>query len=254
MPNGVLERWTAEKARIGWDKWSRVEKSYLDTAGAKRSHIAHLAPVHAVFSPGFFFGDWVHFVPNGTVDRIRSTDDFESEYSAILQEIYDNIQQDSDDELIPLILQDGTLEDWGQELLQDDQNDWGQELLQDDTGKARQGAIKAWLCRVLSLQLRGTVNFEKVTTGQLDVPAEPSMDAPEQSALITVERILDLEHLEIAHFDIDDPSGFFGPRYGADTLMFERLLSADMTPETVEHSREVGSPIREASWQIVIGI
>jgi hypothetical protein len=238
MVDNILERWTAEKPQISWEQWTEVEEAYLHTAGAKQAHISHFAPTHPVFSPGYTFSDWVHFVPKDAIDRMKSTDDFESEYSDIVQETYNNIQQDSDEEIIPIALQSGPDTD----------------LLENDDDITRESAIKAFLCRVLSLQLRGMVNFDKISSGQLEVPSDPSMNPPKQSAIVTVEHYPDLDHVEIAHFNINDPVEFFGTRYGDDTLMFEQLLTSNMVPEKVVRSQELGSPIPGANWQIAIGI
>lgn len=230
----ILNRWAEQDSRIAWSRWEGIEEYYLDKTGFDRSKLPHLAPKHPAFEPGYRFDDWVHFVPSDTVTRLRSSEEFESEYTDIIREIFNNIEQDLDGEIIPLVGQHN--------------DDYAQESAYED----RRQAVEAFLCRVLTLQMRGDVNFETIEAGDTGFPAEASLDPPTRTTSITVERYSDLNRCDVVRFSISNPLEFFKTKFGDNTLMFERLLNSDKEPESVEDSIE--SSKVSANWRIHTGI
>lgn len=234
MPVTILNRWSARHSRIPWSRWEGIEEYYLDKTEFDRSMLSSLAPKHPAFEAGFRFNDWVHFVPSDTVTRLRSSKEFESEYTDIIRETFNNIERDLDDEIIPLV---GQYND-----------DYAQESAYED----RRQAVEAFLCRVLTLQMRGDVNFETIETGDTGFPAEASLDPPTKTTSVTVERYSDLNQGDVVRFSISNPLEFFKTKFGDNTLMFERLLNSDKEPESVEASIEISKV--SAGWRIHTGI
>lgn len=55
-----------------------------------------------------------------------------------------------------------------------------------DTPEVRKSAIKSFLSRVLTLQLRGMVMFERITDERTEIPHEPFIDPPRQESTVSV--------------------------------------------------------------------
>lgn len=236
MVVAILDSWMEQDSRIAWSRWKGVEEYYIDKIRFDKSKLSQLAPKHPAFESGFRFSDWSHFIPSDAISRLRSSKEFESEYIDIVSEIFDNIEQDLDDDIIPLEAQ------------------WNDEYVQESTYEERRLAIEAFLCRVLTLQLRGDVNFEKITSGDTEIPAEPSIDPSTGPTSVSVERLTDLDQADVIRFSISDPSDFFETTFGDNTLMFERLLHSSKEPELVESSVELDKPGVIGKWRIHTGI
>lgn len=91
-----LNNWMRQDDRITWSRWEGVEEYYFDNPEIEAARISQFAPKHPAFKAGYRFNDWVHFVPDNTVNRLRSSEEFESEYTDIIRETFDNIEQDLD--------------------------------------------------------------------------------------------------------------------------------------------------------------
>lgn len=232
MPDPRLEEWN--QSRISWRRWEEIEAYYLDNIRFDEDDLPLLAPIHPAFEPGYQFSDWVHFVPNDAVSRLRSSEEFESEFTDIIREIFDNIEQDIDDGIRPIVAQG---------------ND---SYAEESTYEERRKAIEAFLCRVFTLQMRGDVNFEKIETVDTETLRKPSTEPPNRTISVTVERYSDLDRLDVIRFSISNPTEFFQTTFGDSTLMFERLLESDKEPENVKYSIE--SSTVSADWRIHTGI
>lgn len=235
MAGEMLKDWANQPGRISWSRWDGIQEYYLDEAGFEQSKLPNLAPKHPAFEPGYQFSDWAHFIPRNAVSRIRSSQNFESEYQKIISEIFTSIEQDLDAEPIPLVAQ------------------WDDDYSQTATYEEKRQAIEAFLCRVFTLQMRGDVNFEKIHNSNTDIPAEASMEPPEREISVSVERYADIDRIDIVQFNIENPSEFFAETYGDSTLMFEKLYGSDKKPKDVRNSLKLDHRIF-SQWRIHTGI
>lgn len=206
-----LEEWIESAGSISLERWKRFQADYLDERGLSRSEVSMYVPQHPAMDG--YYRNWVRLLPDDAVTRLQRTDDFVTEFGAIIAETYERMESSVEDDLEALV----------------DVTEVQQEVPAIDS---KSGQL-AYLCSLIIPQLRGDVNVAQLRQGRTEVPSEPAIEPPEYGSTITVERRNERNMLDVAIFSIDDPVDFFGPTYGDSTLMLGALIEADIEPDKI---------------------
>lgn len=209
----LLEEWTKSAGAIPWERWNQFKEDYYDEIGISQRDVSWFVPQHPAMSGPF--QNHVRLLPDDVVPRLRTAEDFDSELRQILTETYERLAADIDGELQALV-------DVNEQM--DDQD------VPDINSKSGQ---LAYLCWILVPQLQGDVNVTRLQQRDTNVPAEPTMDPPDYTGTITVERRNERNMLDVAIFSVANLTEFFSARYGDSTLMMEALIDAEIEPEAV---------------------
>lgn len=215
-----LDQWIESAGRISWEKWETFRADFCSEIGIQMSETGRYVPIPP---ESLAFGNWLRLLPDDVVVRLQDSEDFNSEFRAIINETYNALEASVEGELKPAYVTD---------------------VDQDIDSK---DGIRAGLCSIIIPQLRGDVKVNRLRQDMTEVPSEPLMDPPEYSgATITVERRNEHNMLDVAIFSIDDSASLFGSRYGNDTLMLEAMLEAGITPDEVIY--DVAFETEGSSW------
>lgn len=213
--NPIYE-WIDSAGNISWTRWENFQSDYFDKRGVRsgltRSDLMMYMPQHPAMEGAYVNSD--RLIPNDVATRLRNTEDFEVEFTQIIEKTYERMESSIEADLESLV----------------DRRDVYQEA--SDIADSKSGQL-AYLCSVIISQLRGDVRIAQLRKSEIEIPSDPAVEPPEYSSTITVERRNERNMLDVATFLIDNPVDFFGSRYGDSTLMLEAIVEAGIEPEHV---------------------
>lgn len=208
------------------DEWVEFEETYFEKLGFESKFIR--VPllgiqIHPSITGRISDPNWLHFLPDNTVDRLLSSENLNTELPTIINETYESVTSELD---IDVSLLDEALSAY-------------------DSPSESSAQIKGILAARIVRQLSGHVDFDKIRTG-VSFPTEPQMDLTQDRIDILVKCHLNRNFQDIEIYSIENRAAFFDTAFGDGTYMFEKLRQSNLRPEfTVEN---VAFEIEGYSW------
>lgn len=234
MGSEFLNELVDAENRVDKKEWEDALMQYLEereievpTKGGLRPTVAGV-PSFSDYRPkcGFAMGQTVNchrYLPYDSITRIKSTTDFQSTLSEIVDETYDNIDSRMDDDLGS---EDGIMP------------------YPDGPVSNYEQGVKSHICERIASWFKGMVDFEKMTSGE-EQP-ESDMETPNGGCRVRVCVQNSRNLQDTAVYWIDDARDFFGDSFGDHNCMFKDMWESDIEPEHLV--RNVAFDFKGPSW------
>lgn len=221
----ILDRWIESAETVPAWKLRDISSNYLDRLNIDRRAVDKYQPKHPALDGDVYNSiNWTRLLPSDTISRIKNANDLDDEFRSITSDTYKNMESSIENEL----------------NLQFDITEQSQRT--DISPKSGQ---LAYINNIITTLFRGDTNIWKLRQGKHKIPTEPKQNPPDH-VQIRVERRNERNMVDAAFYEIDNPSDFFGSRYGSSTLMLEGMAEAEIEPEAVIH--DCAFDTEGASW------